>query len=1091
MITNIDLFLITKNNESVITETLETYRDSVLRYFIYDNNSTDNTIEKIKLYFEKNMISDYHIISSSLNDIFNLIEKTSDYVLYVSPFERLIGNISINRRLTGPAYLVQYKPSNRYSNIPKIFSNSEMRKFILTANKYYKDAILADNNFHIITINNYLPHNDDYFKAEIHMLKNEFDKAEQIYNRILSESDNPQKRYACSLGLAIIKNNKSDDFNDIENTYIKTFNIDNTSQGNPRAEPLFILAKHYSKNRNFEKAYRYIYLIKDLKYPQTEAYGIIKSIYDYEILDELSIISYYIGKFKESIISTKKLLSSNLNNDQFNRVRMNSQFAINSIEKQDVMVWAPHQLNDNIITYINDLTDLYNIYLVSDITYDINSIRFKTKYVNDIITKKDFYAILLVNNFDLDITSDTFNILLSTDTSHNIIIDDLITVRLDDNYMNSYLENVAYVIDNVNPLDDKYYLVNNHYDIPNISVRSNMIIETTKLYGEYYNSLPLSGLFVKDMIISVLIKVRDRFGINSTICELFGDCFAKCDDFITAKDWYDKALDLATKVDTGLNLKIAKCLPKYNPGILIYDYLDATWEELDLEQIIQEIPNVPIIDKINIYVISNSAKKWVEFINNHINDDINFIRVKLANINVTDKDILNRFNGNSFNYRKDILSYIVTNKNIWRDHKIDQNICVMYEEVIINDIDKLLQIIPDRDIEYTLLSENIIHGYVVNPAYTEKLSFYNKIYDEKYICDILNVTGDPYQDVNIELFDNYIFYSGLDSNGYDIKYVGTLPISRLKELADEDDNCMGFNTFGWLKYNIRPVHNFSKLSDNMVDGLYVKNTDIIIQNRISDIMKKDNKCGSNLTFTITTCKRLNYFIKTMDRLLINCKDIDIIDDWICIDDNSSEEDRKVMIEKYPFFRFIMKGIGDKGHARSMNILFENINTDYVMHFEDDWKCERPFKISDILDYIKSDNEYGQIILRKICWADHIPLVKIDNDQMYRYIYNPTHMVKPPLNVDYDKNFKLDKNYGINKKYWWWPGFTLNPSIFNISKLRCIGNFREDIMQELFEYDYATRVYLNDISIAYINLNIEHIGKTSSYSLNNMKRYYDK
>ena len=79
------------------------------------------------------------------------------------------------------------------------------------------------------------------------------------------------------------------------------------------------------------------------------------------------------------------------------------------------------------------------------------------------------------------------------------------------------------------------------------------------------------------------------------------------------------------------------------------------------------------------------------------------------------------------------------------------------------------------------------------------------------------------------------------------------------------------------------------------------------------------------------------------------------------------------------------------------------------------------------------------------------------------------------------------------KYWWWPGFSLNPSLFNLKKIRNeIGYFREDIMQELFEYDYANRCYVNNINVNYIDLNIEHIGwEISSYSLNDMRRYYDK
>jgi len=72
-------------------------------------------------------------------------------------------------------------------------------------------------------------------------------------------------------------------------------------------------------------------------------------------------------------------------------------------------------------------------------------------------------------------------------------------------------------------------------------------------------------------------------------------------------------------------------------------------------------------------------------------------------------------------------------------------------------------------------------------------------------------------------FDDYTFYSGKDSSGYDIKHVPGKSLEELKELADQDPNCLGFNTFGFLKYKIAHECDFSKLNSQLyADGLYVK-----------------------------------------------------------------------------------------------------------------------------------------------------------------------------------------------------------------------------------------------------------------------------
>jgi glycosyltransferase involved in cell wall biosynthesis len=77
---------------------------------------------------------------------------------------------------------------------------------------------------------------------------------------------------------------------------------------------------------------------------------------------------------------------------------------------------------------------------------------------------------------------------------------------------------------------------------------------------------------------------------------------------------------------------------------------------------------------------------------------------------------------------------------------------------------------------------------------------------------------------------------------------------------------------------------------------------------------------------------LNSILKELD--IIEKKHLHIIDD------NSSENDRQFMKERYPFIRFIYKTPEQKGHPRSMNMLLKEIKTPYVFNLEDDFEFFR-------------------------------------------------------------------------------------------------------------------------------------------------------
>lgn len=249
------------------------------------------------------------------------------------------------------------------------------------------------------------------------------------------------------------------------------------------------------------------------------------------------------------------------------------------------------------------------------------------------------------------------------------------------------------------------------------------------------------------------------------------------------------------------------------------------------------------------------------------------------------------------------------------------------------------------------------------------------------------------------------------------------------------------------------------------------------------------KGGDRLTFTITTCKRLDCFRRTMESFLTQCQDYHIIDRWVLIDDHSSVEDRRAMQEEYPFFDFIFRD-GEKGHVQSMNQLWNTVSSTYVLHFEDDWEVQHPITLTPVLQYLEKHPRVGQVVLKAIGHSrvQH----PATEDGFYRYVYNPDHRGKPELNLIYDSVKRYPAGTGNDhNSNWWWPGFTLNPSIMCFRRYRnTVGLFNERLPLELFEYDYAMRVHIRGVETHFVPHDIRHVGKVSSYRLNDTHRFYD-
>jgi GR25 family glycosyltransferase involved in LPS biosynthesis len=92
------------------------------------------------------------------------------------------------------------------------------------------------------------------------------------------------------------------------------------------------------------------------------------------------------------------------------------------------------------------------------------------------------------------------------------------------------------------------------------------------------------------------------------------------------------------------------------------------------------------------------------------------------------------------------------------------------------------------------------------------------------VMTIYNETDSDIQYDILNMFDNFVFIRGVDSIGCDIKGVGRLPLKNLIIVANETENCVAFNSYGYLKYEIVSPKEFVKPQGNpqKKDGIYIK-----------------------------------------------------------------------------------------------------------------------------------------------------------------------------------------------------------------------------------------------------------------------------
>ena len=238
--------------------------------------------------------------------------------------------------------------------------------------------------------------------------------------------------------------------------------------------------------------------------------------------------------------------------------------------------------------------------------------------------------------------------------------------------------------------------------------------------------------------------------------------------------------------------------------------------------------------------------------------------------------------------------------------------------------------------------------------------------------------------------------------------------------------------------------------------------------------------------TITSCRRFDLFCETVNSVMNQVTDITLVQKWFCVDDNSSEEDRTKMKELYPWIEFYMKMPDEKGHRKSMNIIWNKLSEykpKFWIQLEDDFLFHhKDTYISNATDILTNAGTIGiKQVVFNLNYAETIKSYSVGGAQEIsipgvKKFFLHTHHNQP---VDY-----------VNCHYW--PHYSLNPSMVDVNAILSLGNY--DSVNNFFEMDYATKWYVGGNRTAFFDrIGCKHIGRPlkeantslqNAYSLNN-------
>ena len=318
-----------------------------------------------------------------------------------------------------------------------------------------------------------------------------------------------------------------------------------------------------------------------------------------------------------------------------------------------------------------------------------------------------------------------------------------------------------------------------------------------------------------------------------------------------------------------------------------------------------------------------------------------------------------------------------------------------------------------------------------------------------------------------------------------LKYTFNKLIEEYKQSLKDHNSNLNINVykqFEKIKYIFEDMH-----------GCYSEYNSDNVKNICYNIYKNKQNNTGDVTITMTSCKRLDLFQRTVNSFLECCQDLNLIKEWIVIDDNSDTNDKEIMKNLYPFITFVFKNKHEKGHVKSMNILKNIINTTYFFNIEDDWEFfYKDNYLIKCINVLKIDDNYGQCLINKNygegsdCFDTIGGILKyyVQSDLNKQFFFEHQFIQdKLEIQKEFLKYTEINNNQILKNQYYW-PHFSFRVGMTKTSILKEIGNFNEVVH---FEMEYAYRYVSKKYKTTFLDsIYCSHIGRRTSERFNSEK-----
>jgi len=357
----------------------------------------------------------------------------------------------------------------------------------------------------------------------------------------------------------------------------------------------------------------------------------------------------------------------------------------------------------------------------------------------------------------------------------------------------------------------------------------------------------------------------------------------------------------------------------------------------------------------------------------------------------------------------------------------------------------------------TILRHNIMEFHFLTSTYSN-LMFYRHFFEEDSIAELLRLfyTVDHYLAIVAAKNDSYGNEDFETWNRLFVRVKDSLVAPCTLTDVSGDEIKSEFHL-------TRCAEKLPYLDRNMP----VQHPSVVVVNR--------NRIQSpRVILTFTTCKRFDLFQQTVNSILNMWTDINIIDYWFCVDDNSSEEDRDKMRTTYPWIDYYMKTPAEKGHRPSMKIIWDklkDIQPEYWIHMEDDFLFHTPgsyvYKPMQMMVDSRNSGYNVRQILYNRNYAETIRDYSIQGHKILRRMAHEVAL----------HQYKTGGNFGYGNCHYW-PHYSFRPSLIDVAAILTIGNY--DTPNQFFEMDYANRwMQMGFLSGFYNHITNRHIGRLTS------------